>query len=365
MSSTLPISSETLQIQHVFGLATNDTLTTFAELVAIVEHKRTAWKLVVHELPRLPNNATWLQQVCELLADAALQNWPGWAQADSAIDVHDCRWLQFANRLAREGKRPLSAKFSRSYQLRKLCRVLAAEKLAIALLVPAQQVDDERLLGLAKGAEWLAREANACVLVVVDPALAERNALDSLTFEECNRGEVVTGHEPPTASQSVAVLPDGCTAKPVLDEHKLVHPCLGRPHPGSPGEQQLYAALEVDSQLAGLFKCNEHVDTVRNTSPIVDLVWTEGKVVVEVDGYRFHSNRTSFRNDRERDYALVISGYLVLRLPHDEVILDPLLAVEKIRDVVNYRIASTLITQNDSIEKTVRNSKGYQYQNCW
>jgi very-short-patch-repair endonuclease len=70
---------------------------------------------------------------------------------------------------------------------------------------------------------------------------------------------------------------------------------------------------------------------------LVDMLWPEGKVVIEVDGYRYHGNRFAFSEDRHRDYELLLSGYLVLRLPHDEVIADVAIALEKIRDVVRFR----------------------------
>ena len=47
-----------------------------------------------------------------------------------------------------------------------------------------------------------------------------------------------------------------------------------------------------------------------------------------------------FSCDRRRDYELIVSGYLVIRLPQDEVVEDVELAVEKIRDVVLFRRAS-------------------------
>jgi len=95
--------------------------------------------------------------------------------------------------------------------------------------------------------------------------------------------------------------------------------------------------LEGDAMLAGLFRFNIRVMTRYENQYLVDLVWTEGKVVVEVDGYQFHSDRHAFSLDRRRDYELTVSGYLVLRLPHDEIIEDVVLAVEKIRDLVRFR----------------------------
>jgi very-short-patch-repair endonuclease len=84
-----------------------------------------------------------------------------------------------------------------------------------------------------------------------------------------------------------------------------------------------------------LFGFNQFVDTVRGSRPKVDLVWMEGRLVVELDGYGCHGNRAAFMYDRHRDYELTLSGYTVLRLANDEIAQDIEKAIEKIRDLVN------------------------------
>ena len=76
------------------------------------------------------------------------------------------------------------------------------------------------------------------------------------------------------------------------------------------------ARLSRDPVLGPLFEYNMPVTTVRNSRYQVDLVWFDGKIVVEIDSYRFHSSRSDFANDRHRDYELQLSGFLVLRLTH-------------------------------------------------
>jgi very-short-patch-repair endonuclease len=46
----------------------------------------------------------------------------------------------------------------------------------------------------------------------------------------------------------------------------------------------------------------------------VDFWWPEARLVVEVDGYRFHSSRTAFERDRLRDARLLAAGIDVLRV---------------------------------------------------
>lgn len=72
------------------------------------------------------------------------------------------------------------------------------------------------------------------------------------------------------------------------------------------------------------------------SSPIVDLLWAEGRVVVEVDG-DLHRQLLQYGADRQRDFELLASGYLVLRLTDDEVVTDTARAVEKIRTIVETR----------------------------
>jgi very-short-patch-repair endonuclease len=46
----------------------------------------------------------------------------------------------------------------------------------------------------------------------------------------------------------------------------------------------------------------------------VDLLWRRHRLVVEVDGFDFHSSRSAFEGDRRRDARLGAAGYQVLRV---------------------------------------------------
>jgi very-short-patch-repair endonuclease len=46
----------------------------------------------------------------------------------------------------------------------------------------------------------------------------------------------------------------------------------------------------------------------------VDFSWPAHRLVAEVDGYAFHSSRSSFERDRRRDAHLIASGYRVIRI---------------------------------------------------
>jgi very-short-patch-repair endonuclease len=45
----------------------------------------------------------------------------------------------------------------------------------------------------------------------------------------------------------------------------------------------------------------------------VDFVWRDARLIVEVDGYRYHRSPSAFESDRERDVVLVLAGWQVLR----------------------------------------------------
>jgi Protein of unknown function (DUF559) len=119
------------------------------------------------------------------------------------------------------------------------------------------------------------------------------------------------------------------------DTARWIAPWRGLPHPLSEIEQRLAKALGADTELAPLFGFNQFIDTIRGSRPKVDLVWTEGRLVVELDGYGSHGSRIAFMYDRHRDYELTLSGYTVLRLANDEIAQDIEKAIEKIRDLVN------------------------------
>jgi very-short-patch-repair endonuclease len=119
-------------------------------------------------------------------------------------------------------------------------------------------------------------------------------------------------------------------------------PWRGTPHPLSDIEQRVAALLDADDELAALFRFNWFVETVRGSRPKVDLVWLDGRLVVEFDGYPDHSTRGAFISDRHRDYELALTGFTVLRLANEEIAQDFGRAIEKIRDMVRLRRSQTM-----------------------
>ena len=174
------------------------------------------------------------------------------------------------------------------------------------------------------GLQWLARNSGAAVVVLLPGTRAEAaGRLDRLDPAEL---------APPDPPPEVAPPTDRPWAGPIE----------GRPHWASPAEHRLAEALAADAELGTLFAFNQPVPTVRGSRPRVDLLWRARRLVVEIDGYRDHTSPDAFRRDRQRDYELAISGYLVLRLTAEEVLADPLLSLDKLRDAVRFRQANEL-----------------------
>ena len=55
----------------------------------------------------------------------------------------------------------------------------------------------------------------------------------------------------------------------------------------------------------------------------VDMLWPEQRLVVEIDGFAFHSSRAAFERDRRRDAALQALGYRVIRLTWSRLVDEP------------------------------------------
>ena len=69
----------------------------------------------------------------------------------------------------------------------------------------------------------------------------------------------------------------------------------------------------------------QHRVTVEGRTYFVDLAYPEQRLAIEVDGYAFHSDRTTFDRDRRRQNDLVNAGWIVLRFTSrstDAEILD-------------------------------------------
>lgn len=125
-----------------------------------------------------------------------------------------------------------------------------------------------------------------------------------------------------------------------LDEVEAV---LG---PGKPGAAALRAALKCHRpQLArtkeGLeeefclvcerYSLNQPEFNVWVAGCLVDAVWFDGRLIVELDSRLAHSSSRSIENDHRRDLALRAAGFTVLRYTWHQVTQQPDLVVADLR----------------------------------
>ena len=305
-------------------------------------------RLVAHKWDHLPDLTTIISDTLTALAKVARALWPCWYSfktgflmpadgnlLENAItdylkvaELVETRkrvpsaWLKAAITCCHSDKIPLPAGFPNAFQAEQLTLTIEPDNLLILLAVTELQPAKDKLLGLAKSAAWFAKETKSRIAVLIPQYVCEASELESILY-----------------GATTLLTPEQASIQSETDEEErlLFGPVHGTPHPFSPGEQKLAKNLQCDPELSNLFHFNQSIITNRGNRYLVDLVWENGKVVVEVDGYAYHSNRTAFKLDRHRDYELSISGYTVLRLPHDEVMLDVALVMEKIRDVVRFR----------------------------
>jgi very-short-patch-repair endonuclease len=54
-----------------------------------------------------------------------------------------------------------------------------------------------------------------------------------------------------------------------------------------------------------------------------DFVWPQQRLVVEADGYRFHSSRQAKRRDNRRDRQLTALGWRPVRFTYEEIVFEP------------------------------------------
>lgn len=54
-----------------------------------------------------------------------------------------------------------------------------------------------------------------------------------------------------------------------------------------------------------------------------DFVWRERRLVVEVDGYAYHSSRQAMRRDKARDRRLTAALWRPARFTYEEVAFEP------------------------------------------
>jgi very-short-patch-repair endonuclease len=290
-----------------------------------------------------------VEQIADVLAETALRVWPVWftdvdfgcsradtlgreaarimAQQVAANTPAVLRpWAEAAVLLALDGRKPRVPGTATAIELAQLCVAINRAGLILLFDTEAAQAHPPALV---HALEWVSQNARAAV-VALFPELPDYTP----PYERILHGAVCTAGMPYGINPT---LPE----ETIAGERPWLVPVRGIPHPLGETEQRLAKALARDGELAPLFGFNQFVETVRGRRPKVDLLWSAGRLVVELDGYADHGTRVAFMNDRHRDYELTLSGYTVLRLANDEIAQDIEKAVEKIRDLVQLCRART------------------------
>jgi very-short-patch-repair endonuclease len=77
----------------------------------------------------------------------------------------------------------------------------------------------------------------------------------------------------------------------------------------------------------------------------VDFLWLDERVIVEVDGFGFHSSRAAFERDRAKDRALQAAGYVVLRITWRQLVDEPEAVIAALAGALAHRrSASSVMT---------------------
>ncbi|HEY8470656.1 MAG TPA: type IV toxin-antitoxin system AbiEi family antitoxin domain-containing protein [Longimicrobiales bacterium] len=121
-------------------------------------------------------------------------------------------------------------------------------------------------------------------------------------------------------------------------------------HPRRPGTRRLAALLaggarpaltrsEAEARFLALIRkarLREPEANVVVRGYEVDLLWRAERLIVEIDGYAFHSSRAAFEADRRRDSVLAVSGFRVVRVTWSQLSKEP--------EALLARIAQALVT---------------------
>ncbi|MQA75879.1 MAG: DUF559 domain-containing protein, partial [Solirubrobacterales bacterium] len=106
------------------------------------------------------------------------------------------------------------------------------------------------------------------------------------------------------------------------------------PYDPSPAAE---AASELELLLLDVVRANDLPPPQVNVAVegfIVDALWPEARLVVEVDGYEFHSDHAAFERDHAKIGELQRAGYWMLPLTYRRIVERPDWVAGAIRDLL-------------------------------
>lgn len=73
------------------------------------------------------------------------------------------------------------------------------------------------------------------------------------------------------------------------------------------------------------------------TAYVPDFTYHDARVVIEIDGFEFHSSRTSFESDRARDAHFAAHGWLPARFTWLQIVRTPGVVARRLGDILRRR----------------------------
>jgi very-short-patch-repair endonuclease len=68
---------------------------------------------------------------------------------------------------------------------------------------------------------------------------------------------------------------------------------------------------------------------------LVDFVWPQQRLIVEIDGFTFHRTHAAFENDRRRDRELHKRGWRVIRVTYRQLQEEPHTVIKDITQMLS------------------------------
>ncbi len=73
---------------------------------------------------------------------------------------------------------------------------------------------------------------------------------------------------------------------------------------------------------------------------LVDFLWPNENLILEIDGHGTHGTRQAFENDRRRDQVHAANGYVVIRVTWEQLQNEPLAVIARIAQALAHRRAA-------------------------
>jgi len=118
-----------------------------------------------------------------------------------------------------------------------------------------------------------------------------------------------------TSPTSLAVLlgrhprrPGAANLRRVLADHETTGRHVTR------SELEIAFLAFLDAHALPRPRTNAEIDLGNGHEPMVDAAWDAHRLIVELDSYSIHATRRNFEADRDRDRALTVAGWRVVRI---------------------------------------------------